>query len=219
MDAPVPMEPNLAAAVVPEREPTVVMEDTIVPEVPENVTTAEEAPVPTPAPTGARKVSRPVQPPQKGTTLFPIARVSKIIKADSAVDICSKEATFLISAATELFVKKFAEEGCTNARLDKRKMVRYDDMEIVPTAVPLSVAMKQREERMNVDANRDDAVGPEPEEADEEDAVMDDSMVEEPPVDTSASDWPTMEETDEGLVEEAEALTDGQGTEAPLAEP
>lgn len=80
MDAPVPMEPNLAAAVVPEREPTVVMENTIVPEVPENGTTAEEAPVPKPAPTGARKVSRPVQPPQKGTTLFPIARVSKIIK-------------------------------------------------------------------------------------------------------------------------------------------
>lgn len=52
------------------------------------------------------------------------------------MDICSKEATFLISVATvrawhlsqELFVKKFVEEGCTNARLDKRKMVRYDDM-------------------------------------------------------------------------------------------
>lgn len=91
--------------------------------------------------------------------------------------------------------------------------------EIVPTAVPLSVAMKQREERMNVDAHRDDAVGPEPEEAYEEDAGMDESMAEEPPVDTSASDWPTMEETDEGLIEEAEALTDGQGTEAPVAEP
>lgn len=28
----------------------------------------------------------------------------------------------------ELFVKKFVEEGCINARMDKRKMVRYDDM-------------------------------------------------------------------------------------------
>ena len=72
-----------------------------------------EAPVDMPAPeasestkeavapsTSSRRAPRPSLPPQKGTTVFPLARVSKIIKADSAVDICSKEATFLISAAT-----------------------------------------------------------------------------------------------------------------------
>ncbi|WFD39508.1 DNA-directed DNA polymerase [Malassezia japonica] len=79
-------------------------------------------------PSTSKRAPRQYVPPQKGTTVFPLARVSKIIKADSAVDICSKEATFLISAATELFIKKFVEEGCTNARMDKRKMVRYDDM-------------------------------------------------------------------------------------------
>lgn len=48
----------------------------------------------------SRRAPRASLPPQKGTTVFPMARVSRIIKADSAVDICSKEATFLISAAT-----------------------------------------------------------------------------------------------------------------------
>ena len=85
------------------------------PEAPVDVPAPEqpEAPVDVPAPeasestkeavapsTSSRRAPRPSLPPQKGTTVFPLARVSKIIKADSAVDICSKEATFLISAAT-----------------------------------------------------------------------------------------------------------------------
>ncbi|WFD32124.1 DNA-directed DNA polymerase [Malassezia sp. CBS 17886] len=128
---------------------------------------------------------------EKGTTVFPVARVAKIIKvgpagalspqADTAVDICSKEATFLISAATvhlrvvfadwqELFVKKFVDDGCANARLDKRKMVRYDDMaravqqnefmdflqEVIPMPVPLSTALQQRKEHT---AQLDEALG------------------------------------------------------------
>lgn len=52
------------------------------------------------APNTSKRAPRPSLPPQKGTTVFPLARISKIIKADSAVDICSKEATFLISIAT-----------------------------------------------------------------------------------------------------------------------
>ena len=64
---------------------------------PEASESTEEAVAPS---TSSRRAPRPSLPPQKGTTVFPLARVSKIIKADSAVDICSKEATFLISAAT-----------------------------------------------------------------------------------------------------------------------
>ncbi|WFD07298.1 DNA-directed DNA polymerase [Malassezia vespertilionis] len=124
----------------------------------ENITEpGTDAPKHTPAPKRAPRQSLPSE---KGTTVFPMARVSKIIKADTAVDICSKEATFLISAATELFVKKFVEEGYTNARLDKRKMIRYNDMaravqqngyfdflqEVVPMPVPLSAALQRREE-------------------------------------------------------------------------
>ncbi|WFD44888.1 hypothetical protein MPSI1_003560 [Malassezia psittaci] len=127
-----------------------------------------------------KRAPRPSLPAQKGTTVFPVARISKIIKADSAVDICSKEATFLISAATvrrtiliqELFVKRFVEDACVNARMDKRKMVRYDDMakatlqneyfdflrDVVPMPVPLSVAMQQRNE-LGKDHERDSDAG------------------------------------------------------------
>lgn len=35
-----------------------------------------------------------------GTTMFPIARVKRIIKADKDLDMMSSEATFLISVAT-----------------------------------------------------------------------------------------------------------------------
>ena len=65
--------------------------------VPESSESTKEAVAPS---ASSRRAPRPSLPPQKGTTVFPLARVSKIIKADSAVDICSKEATFLISAAT-----------------------------------------------------------------------------------------------------------------------
>lgn len=37
---------------------------------------------------------------EPGTSLLPIARVAKIIKADQDVQACSKEATFLIGIAT-----------------------------------------------------------------------------------------------------------------------
>ncbi|KAL4402875.1 protein heterodimerization protein [Malassezia pachydermatis] len=175
------------------------MEENPVP-VPQDTPTDQSTPMSTepttePSTTLTRRVSRPVAPPQKGTSVFPMAR------ADSSVDICSKEATFLISVATELFVKKFAEEGCNNARLDKRKMIRYDDMakavsqneyldflrEVVPTAIPLSVAMKQREERANMEANggeeekeeeADEAEEPEePEDTEEADESMADSTL------------------------------------------
>ncbi|KAN0064615.1 DNA-directed DNA polymerase epsilon, subunit C [Thecaphora frezii] len=95
----------------------------------------------------------------KGTSIFPIARVQRIIKADRDVDICSREATFLISMATELFVKKFTDEAYTNARLDKRKVVGYKDLskavqqndyldflkEVVPTPLTLSAALAERQ--------------------------------------------------------------------------
>ncbi|CDW97953.1 hypothetical protein [Sporisorium scitamineum] len=75
---------------------------------------------------------------QRGVSIFPTARVARIIKADRDVDICSKEATFLISVATEIFVKKLTDEAYANAKLDKRKHVFYKD---------LSRAVQQNEPR------------------------------------------------------------------------
>lgn len=87
---------------------------------------------------------------QTGTTIFPISRIKKICKADKDLDILTSEATFMVSVATvspilqlgiekltwkEYFIKHFMEEGCTKARLDKRKLVTYKDMGKLPQIV------------------------------------------------------------------------------------
>jgi len=64
----------------------------------------------------------------KGTTIFPLARVKRIIKADKELDMMSSEATFLVAVATEYFIKHFMEEGYTKARLERRRIVNYKDM-------------------------------------------------------------------------------------------
>ncbi|KAI9633785.1 histone-fold-containing protein [Dioszegia hungarica] len=104
---------------------------------------------------------------QPGTTLFPIARVKKIIKADKDVDTMSAEATFLIAAATEYFIKHFMEEGYTKARLDKRKIVNYRDMasvvarsdefsflqDVIPMPMQISEALEKRKQKKLRDEN------------------------------------------------------------------
>lgn len=65
---------------------------------------------------------------QPGTTMFPAARVKKIVKADRDIDIMSSEAVFMVSVAAEYFIKHFMEEGYTKARLEKRKLINYRDM-------------------------------------------------------------------------------------------
>lgn len=64
----------------------------------------------------------------KGTTLFPLSRIKRIIKADKELDMMSSEATFLVAVATEYFIKHFMEEGYTKARLERRRIVNYKDM-------------------------------------------------------------------------------------------
>lgn len=65
---------------------------------------------------------------QPGTTIFPMARLKKIVKADKDLDMMTTEAVFLVGVATEYFIKHFMEEGYTKARLEKRRIVNYRDM-------------------------------------------------------------------------------------------
>ncbi|RSH91439.1 hypothetical protein EHS25_009738 [Saitozyma podzolica] len=104
---------------------------------------------------------------QPGTTLFPISRVKRIIKADKDLDMMTGEACFMISVATEYFVKHFMEEGYTKARLDKRRIVNYRDMaavvtrseefdflkDIVPMPMPISEALERRKQKLAMDDN------------------------------------------------------------------
>ncbi|WVQ78996.1 hypothetical protein IAT38_001088 [Cryptococcus sp. DSM 104549] len=109
-----------------------------------------------------------------GTSIFPVARVKRIVKADGDVEIMSNEAVFMVSVAAEYFVKHFMEEGLTKARLEKRKLVTYKDManvvarseefdflkDVIPAPMPLSEALLRRKQKAVQDEAYDD--GPDP---------------------------------------------------------
>jgi DNA polymerase epsilon subunit 4 len=65
---------------------------------------------------------------ESGKSLLPISRVQKIIKADKELPIVAKEATFLISLATEEFIKRFSEASYHIAHREKRITVRQQDI-------------------------------------------------------------------------------------------
>jgi len=58
------------------------------------------------------------------------ARIKKIIKADDDIYQCNKQATFLVSVATEMFVQYLAEQGvkALAAERKQRKTVQYKDL-------------------------------------------------------------------------------------------
>ncbi|KDN49230.1 histone-fold-containing protein, partial [Tilletiaria anomala UBC 951] len=107
-----------------------------------------------------------------GTTALPIARVARIIKADQEIDTTSKESVFLIAAATEIFIKHLSDQAYANARLEKRKVVHYKDLqraiqrdwtldflkEIVPMSMPLSAALAKRQFKLEDNLKNDAGV-------------------------------------------------------------
>ncbi|KAM0747051.1 hypothetical protein T439DRAFT_329312 [Meredithblackwellia eburnea MCA 4105] len=95
---------------------------------------------------------------EKGTSLLPLSRVHRIIKADQDIQMCSKEAIFLIGKATEYMVSKVMNQAYGTARINKRpRMIKYDDLseiasrpewfyisEVVPRTIPLSKALAKK---------------------------------------------------------------------------
>ncbi|GAA5839930.1 hypothetical protein JCM3766R1_004725 [Sporobolomyces carnicolor] len=95
---------------------------------------------------------------ERGTTVLPTSRVNRIIKADEDVNLCSKEAIFLIAKAAERMVGEMTSQAYANARLQKRnKLVKYSDLaamasqpqwfylgEVIPNPIPLKVARQKR---------------------------------------------------------------------------
>ncbi|KAJ3485435.1 hypothetical protein NLI96_g4958 [Meripilus lineatus] len=72
------------------------------------------------------------EPPQltrePGKSLLPFSRVQKILKADKELPIVAREATYLISLATEEFIKHIAEECGIVAARENRVTVQYKDI-------------------------------------------------------------------------------------------
>ncbi|KAF5382722.1 hypothetical protein D9615_002833 [Tricholomella constricta] len=68
---------------------------------------------------------------EAGKSLLPFSRVQKIIKADKDIPIIAKDATFLISLATEEFIKRLSEAGKRIAERERRTTVQHKDIATV----------------------------------------------------------------------------------------
>ncbi|EIN12889.1 histone-fold-containing protein [Punctularia strigosozonata HHB-11173 SS5] len=66
-----------------------------------------------------------------GKSLFPVARVQRILKADKELPMIARDAVFLISLATEEFVKRLSEEGQKAAERSQRTTVQQRDIATV----------------------------------------------------------------------------------------
>lgn len=92
-----------------------------------------------------KATARPTVTRESGKSLLPISRVQKIMKADKVcsyhplhltsnstpcqeLPIVAKEATFLISLATEEFIKRFSEASYHIAHREQRKTVQQRDI-------------------------------------------------------------------------------------------
>ncbi|KAI3610982.1 short-chain dehydrogenase reductase sdr [Moniliophthora roreri] len=79
-----------------------------------------------------KKPKQPIQATREaGKSLLPFSRVQKIIKADKDIPIIAKDATFLISIATEEFIKRLIQAGQSVAEREKRATVQVKDLATV----------------------------------------------------------------------------------------
>ncbi|OTB13169.1 hypothetical protein K445DRAFT_14154 [Daldinia sp. EC12] len=96
-------------------------------------------------------------PPRKevtGQTQLPLSRVKKIVAQDQDINICSNNAAFVITLATEMFIQYLAGESFTMAKLGKpRRNIQYkdlaaavshhDNLEFLEDVIPKTAPYKQ----------------------------------------------------------------------------
>ena len=76
----------------------------------------------------------PIAPPEEitGTASLPLARVKKIIAADPDVGQCSNNAAFVITVATEMFLRHLVEHSYNQVRTEStqkpRRNIQYRDV-------------------------------------------------------------------------------------------
>ncbi|KAI0437488.1 histone-fold-containing protein [Xylaria telfairii] len=97
-------------------------------------------------------------PPRKevtGQAQLPLSRVKKIIAQDPDINICSNNAAFVITLATEMFIQNLASEGLNMAKLERkpRRNIQYkdlanavshqDNLQFLEDIIPKTVPYKQ----------------------------------------------------------------------------
>ncbi|KAF8967078.1 histone-fold-containing protein [Flammula alnicola] len=97
---------------------------------------------------------------EPGKSFLPFSRVQKIIKADKEMPIVAKEATFLISLATEEFIKRLCEAAQQVAYKEKRSTVQHKDIAMVVRKADeflfLEVDFSRSPRKTNKNEGRDD---------------------------------------------------------------
>ncbi|KAK0722072.1 hypothetical protein B0T26DRAFT_825247 [Lasiosphaeria miniovina] len=94
-------------------------------------------------------------PPRKevtGQAQLPLTRVKKIIAVDPDIAICSNNAAFVITLATEMFIQHLASEAQNMAKMERkpRRNIQYKDMvthhdnlEFLEDVIPKTTTYKQ----------------------------------------------------------------------------
>ncbi|ESZ95918.1 hypothetical protein SBOR_3731 [Sclerotinia borealis F-4128] len=90
-----------------------------------------------------------------GTNQLPLSRIKKIIGTDQDINMCSNNAAFVITLATEMFIQYMAESGHNVVKSERkpRRNIQYRDLssavshvdnleflsDIIPRTVPLKI--------------------------------------------------------------------------------
>jgi len=89
-----------------------------------------------------------------GQAQLPLARVKKIIAHDGDINMCSNNAAFVITIATEMFIQYFAEQGHNVVKSERKPrrniqykdlasaVARIDDLQFLEDVVPRTVPYK-----------------------------------------------------------------------------
>jgi len=103
----------------------------------------------------------PIPPPREaaGQAQLPLSRVKKIIALDNDIAMCSNNAAFVITVATELFIQYMAVQGHNVVKSERkpRRNIQYrdlanavahqDNLEFLVDIVPRTVPYKQVKEK------------------------------------------------------------------------
>ncbi|EIW80965.1 hypothetical protein CONPUDRAFT_137091 [Coniophora puteana RWD-64-598 SS2] len=118
---------------------------------------------------GQKKTGKKVYSRAPGSTTLPVSRLENILQADGVTGALtmSKEASFVLSVATEEFIKRMAQAGHREASSQRRNMVHYADMamsvqqyqefmflqDTIPQSISLEEALRLREAKEREDAD------------------------------------------------------------------
>jgi DNA polymerase epsilon subunit 4 len=59
---------------------------------------------------------------------FPLAKIKNIMKLDEDINLCQKNAYFVMGRLTELFLQELARNALSVTKINKRKTMNLEDL-------------------------------------------------------------------------------------------